>query len=176
MAGPMTISAIRAMVKEKAAFAELHAQVEQCTRKEGSNGKPFWELRLRDATDSLILRVWSDSPNVPVCESLESSAGVAVEAEFYQNGQFGMDARRWELRRLYPEESTTLFGGSKLNVLRSTRIIDTLSKPSQRLPIHASRRWENCFSNFTARDSAASAAARHNYHARREACSSILRR
>ena len=53
MAGAMTIAAIRGEAKEKSVFAELHAQVEQCTKKEGSNGKPFWELRLRDAGDAL---------------------------------------------------------------------------------------------------------------------------
>ncbi len=75
----MTIAGVRAMAKEKAAFAELHAQVEQCSKKEGSNGKPFWELKLRDATDNLTLRVWSDSPNVPVCEALTDADSVAVE-------------------------------------------------------------------------------------------------
>jgi len=113
MAGAMTISAVRGAAKDKAMYAELHAQVEQCTRKEGSNGKPFWELRLRDASDSLTLRVWSDSPNVRVCEELDDADCVAVEGEFYVNGGFGLDARRWELRRLMPEERATLFEGSE---------------------------------------------------------------
>lgn len=108
----MTIAAVRAQAKERTGFAELHAQVEQCSKKEGSNGKPFWELKLRDATDALTLRVWSDSPNVPLCESLADAECVAVEGEFYQNGSFGLDARRWELRRLFPEEREALFSGS----------------------------------------------------------------
>jgi 3'-5' exoribonuclease len=167
MAGPMTISAIRAMVKEKAAFAELHAQVEQCTRKEGSNGKPFWELRLRDATDSLILRVWSDSPNVPVCESLESSAGVAVEGEFYQNGQFGMDARRWELRRLYPEESAALFGGSEAE---RSLLDEDYRHVEQTIAEVADPRLQalgKLFLELYGTRFRRSAAARHNHHARR---------
>ncbi len=113
MAGVMTIAAIRGVVKEGPAFAEVHAQVEQCTKKEGSNGKPFWELRLRDAADALTLRVWSDSPNVRVCEALEDADCVAVEGEFYVNGAFGVDARRWELRRLPPGERAALFEGGE---------------------------------------------------------------
>jgi 3'-5' exoribonuclease len=108
----MTIAAVRTQAKEKTGFAELHAQVEQCAKKEGSNGKPFWELKLRDATDNLTLRVWSDSPNVAVCESLDDADCVAVEGEFFQNGQYGVDARRWELRRLFPDEREALFAGS----------------------------------------------------------------
>lgn len=108
----MTIAAVRAQAKEKAGFAAVHAQVEQCAKKEGANGKPFWELKLRDATDALTLRVWSDSPNVPVCESLTDADCVAVEGEFFQNGQYGLDARRWELRRLFPDEREALFAGS----------------------------------------------------------------
>ena len=43
--------------------ARVHAQIEEIGRREASNGKPFWEIRLRDAGDSMTLKAWSDSPN-----------------------------------------------------------------------------------------------------------------
>lgn len=163
----MTISAIREAAGGAPKFAELHAQVERCTKKEGSNGKPFWELRLRDASGSLVLRVWSDSPNVPVCESLEDTACVAVEGEFYINGAFGLDARRWELRRLHPDEREALFAGSEAE--RSAvaqdyefleRTVAALEEP--RLKALSERFLEMFGARFRR-----AAAARVNHHARR---------
>ena len=163
----MTIAAVRAQAKERAGFAELHAQVELCAKKEGSNGKPFWELRLRDATDNLTLRVWSDSPNVPVCESLTDADCVAVEGEFYQNGQFGVDARRWELRRLFPEEREALFAGSEEeramvgeDYAYIERAVAGIADP--RLMALAQRFLEGHGARFQR-----AAAARVNHHARR---------
>jgi len=163
----MTIAGMRAMAKEKAAFAELHAQVEQCAKKEGSNGKPFWELKLRDATDTLTLRVWSDSPNVPVCESLTEVDCVAVEGEFFQNGQYGVDARRWELRRLFPDERETLFAGSEETRIKVDQdysyIESTVGKITDpRLLALVQRFLETAGSRFKR-----AAAARVNHHARR---------
>jgi 3'-5' exoribonuclease len=167
MAKAMTIAAVRAMAKEKAAFAELHAQVEQCAKKEGSNGKPFWELKLRDATDNLTLRVWSDSPNVPVCEALTDVDCVAVEGEFYQNGQYGVDARRWELRRLFPDEREALFAGSEEERAKTDedfayieRTVAAIGDP--RLRALSQKFLETAGARFRR-----AAAARVNHHARR---------
>lgn len=167
MAGPMTIAAIRGGAKEKNLFAELHAQIEQCSKKEGSNGKPFWELRLRDASDSLTLRVWSDSPNRALCEELAEADCVAVEGEFYVNGSFGLDARRWELRRLYPEERVALFEGGEAERARADeefafieRTVAEIRDP--RLRALAQRFLETMGARFRR-----AAAARFNHHARR---------
>lgn len=163
----MTISAIRGATAEQAIRAELHAQVERCLRKEGSNGKPFWELRLRDAGGSLILRVWSDSPNVAVCQSLEDADCVSVDGEFYVNGSFGLDARRWELRRLYPDERAALFAGSdeeqaavEENFAFIEGIISELGDP--RLKALSEKFLETVGARFRR-----AAAARVNHHARR---------
>ncbi|MDD5201025.1 MAG: HD domain-containing protein [Terrimicrobiaceae bacterium] len=163
----MTIAAIRGAVKEKPAFAELHAQVEQCTKKEGSNGKPFWELRLRDASDALTLRVWSDSANVRVCESLEDADCVSVEGEFHLNGSFGLDARRWELRRLMPDERTALFEGSEAERAAVDEDYASVERAAAglrdpRLRALAARFLETGGARFRR-----AAAARMNHHARR---------
>jgi 3'-5' exoribonuclease len=167
MAGTLTIAAVRAAAKEKAFFGVLHAQVEQCSKKEGSNGKPFWELKLRDAGDALTLRVWSDSPNVPVCEGLDPTSCVAVEGEFYMNGAFGLDARRWELRLLYPDEKLALFEGSEeyrtaiaKDYADVERMVETIEDP--RLAALCRRYLEMCGQRFRR-----AAAARVNHHARR---------
>jgi 3'-5' exoribonuclease len=111
--------------------------------------------------------VWSDSPIVSVCESLGESDCVAVEGEFYQNGQFGLDARRWELRRLYPEEREALFGGNSEERARVeedyeflARTVATIRDP--RLRALAERFLESCGTRLKR-----AAAAKVNHHARR---------
>ena len=167
MSAPQTIAALRAGSKEKALFAELHAQVEQCTKKEGSNGKPFWELRLRDATDALTLRVWSDSPNVKLCEVLGECEAVAVEGEFYVNGGFGLDARRWELRRLLPDERTALFGGGEAERARVEEDFQCLVRAVAAIADPRLRALGERFLETGGARLRRAAAARVNHHARR---------
>src|SRR5882724_1317872 len=108
--GRKTISQIRAEARAGALGARVHAQIEEIGRREASNGKPFWEIRLRDACDSMTLKAWSDSPNFSVCEELERGMPVALEGEFSLTG-FGLDARRWSLHPLREHEAQDLFDG-----------------------------------------------------------------
>ncbi len=162
-----TIGELRGAAKAESVAAVLHAQLEELKRKEGSNAKPYWELRLRDASDVLTLRVWSDSPNFRVCEALECGDCVSVEGEFYVNGSFGLDAKRWELARLSVPDRVALFAGSAVDraaverdylFIRET--IDGLRDPRLRA---LGLRF---FDAFGVRFSRA-AAARVNHHARR---------
>jgi 3'-5' exoribonuclease len=91
--------------------ARLRAQVEEAARRESSAGKPYFELRLRDASGALVLRAWSDTPAFEACRNLQAGAAIEVEGEFFLNGSFGLDARRWRVRALDPEETSALYAG-----------------------------------------------------------------
>lgn len=108
-----TIAEIRQETKSGALGARLHGQIEELTRKESTNGKPYYELRLRDATDSLLLRAWSDTPAFDQCCDAGSGDPVEIEGEFLVNGNFGLEARRWKFRPLTPDEAAALFEGSE---------------------------------------------------------------
>ena len=84
--------------------ARVHAQIEEIARRDASNGKPFWEIRLRDAADAMTLKAWSDSANFAACKEFEPEMAVEVEGEFSLTG-FGLDARRWVLRPLSADEA-----------------------------------------------------------------------
>jgi len=92
--------------------ARVHGQVDEIIRKDSANGKPFWELKVRDASDVLVLRAWSDTPAFSSCEEIVRGDCVEIEGEFYINGTFGMDARKWRVRGLSPGESQALFAGT----------------------------------------------------------------
>jgi 3'-5' exoribonuclease len=108
--GRRTISQIRAEARAGTLGARVHAQIEEVVCRQASNGKPFWEIRLRDASDSMTLKAWSDSPNFPSCEQFKCGMSVAVEGEFSLSG-FGLDARHWSLRPLSEQEASDLFNG-----------------------------------------------------------------
>lgn len=106
----LTIAQIRAEARAGSLVARVHAQVDETVRREDRNGKPFWEIKLRDAGDSLSLKAWNGSPQFPIAEELEKGDAVQVEAEFALNS-FGLDAQRWTMRPLRKEEIAELFEG-----------------------------------------------------------------
>lgn len=163
----LDIVSLRSRTKGAPAHARLHAQAEEVTRKDSANGKPYFELRLRDGNGSLTLRAWNDTPAYAACEALPCGAAVEVEGEFYQNGSFGLDAKRWSVRALEPDEAAALFAGdeeaqantaAQLKFLEET--VSSLADPRLKGLCSAFLR------DFGPRFSRA-AAARMNHHARR---------
>jgi 3'-5' exoribonuclease len=162
--GRKTISQIRAEARAGSLAARLYAHIEEIARREASNGKPFWEIRLRDATDAVTLKAWSDSPSFPICEELQRGIAVGVEGEF-SLGAFGLDARRWTLRVLQENEVRELLEGSEAEQAAAQadfeltwRQIRSLSDPRLRALAEA------FVTEFGSRFRRA-AAARHNHHA-----------
>lgn len=92
--------------------AVVRGQVEEVTRKDSANGKPYWEVKLRDQSDVMTLRAWSDTPAFEACEGARRGDCVEVEGDFVMNGTFGLDARRWRMRVLADDEARELFQGS----------------------------------------------------------------
>ena len=108
----LTLQKIREAVQNGPAEARVHVQLETVAAKLTREQKPYCELALADAADRMTLRVWSDSPNYQTCDSMEGGEFVEITGEFYQHQQFGLDVRRWEVRRLTNEEKLLLLQGS----------------------------------------------------------------
>jgi 3'-5' exoribonuclease len=105
------IRALREQAGRQATAAAVLAQVESATRRDSANGKPFFEVRLRDAADTLLLRVWSDHQGYLYCESLQPGDVVGVEGEFAVHPTYGLEARRWRFFLPTPEEAEIFFAG-----------------------------------------------------------------
>jgi Predicted HD-superfamily hydrolase len=159
-----TIAQIRTEARAGTLGARIHAQVEEVVRKEDRNGKPYYELRLRDGTDSLSLKGWSNSPNFNACAELEKGDTVRVEGEFGLSS-YGLEAQRWVLRPLTPAETQELFEGdettraaNEADYATITTLVESLSDPRLRALAQA------FLDEFGPRFRRA-AAARHNHHA-----------
>ncbi|MDQ6808469.1 MAG: HD domain-containing protein [Verrucomicrobiota bacterium] len=91
--------------------ARVHVQVEAAAAKVTREQKPYCELALADAADRMTLRVWSDHPSYRACGSLDREDFIELSGEFYQHPQYGLEAKRWDVRALTAEEQQHLLQG-----------------------------------------------------------------
>ncbi len=107
-----TIAELRIETRAGVFAARLHAQVEDVIRREDRNAKAYWEVKLRDGTDLLSLKVWNGSPYFSFCEELEKGDTVQLEGDF-ATGAYGLEAQRWAIRSLLDDEEKALFDGDE---------------------------------------------------------------
>jgi 3'-5' exoribonuclease len=162
--GRKTISQLRAEARTGALVARVHAQIEEIVRKDASNGKPFWEVRIRDAADSMTLKAWSDSPSFSTCDGLERGMPVAIEGEF-SVGIFGLDAKRWSVLPLPENEAQELLQGGEAERAAALAEFDFILQKVNSLTDPRLRALTEAFlAEFGSRFRRA-AAARRNHHA-----------
>lgn len=164
MADLLTIAALRKELREDVASARVHAQIDDLIRKEDRNGKPYYELKLRDSGDNFSLKAWNNSPNFTRCEELTRGQAVEIEGDFAL-GSYGIDAARWNLRHLNDAEATELFAGDEASRITNdedfelvTQLVASIGDP--RLQALTA----TFLADFAARFRRA-AAARSNHHA-----------
>src|SRR5881227_3601354 len=111
--------------------ARVHVQVESATPKLTREQQPYCELTLADACDRMTLRVWSDHPAYKACSALNSESFVELTGEF-SSSQYGLDAQKWNVRPLTPQEKNELLQGpAELRAKQSADwqfILETLEK------------------------------------------------
>jgi 3'-5' exoribonuclease len=164
---PPTISQLRAACLSTPQSEKVWGQVDSLVKKDSSNGKPFWELKLRDAGDSLTLRAWSDTDAFRACEKLQRGDFLEVEGEFAMNGSFGMDAKRWRSRVLADAEVENLLVGGEEEVAaveRDASDVERLAGTLRDPRLHA---LVKLFLEEFGPKFRRAAAARHNHHAHR---------
>lgn len=164
---PPTISQLRAATLAAPQSAKVWGQADSLVKKDSSNGKPFWELKLRDGGDSLTLRAWSDTDAFRACEKLERGVFLEIEGDFAVNGGFGLDAKRWRLRTLEEGEVENLLAGGEEEaaaVQRDSAEVATLAGTMRDPRLHA---LVNLFLEEFGPRFRRAAAARHNHHAHR---------
>src|ERR1700719_328096 len=163
----MTLSEIRRAAQSRPVSARVHVQVESAAPKLTREQKPYCELSLADACDRMTLRVWSDHPAYKACGSLTNESFVELTGEFNSHSQYGLEAQKWTVRPLTPQEKNELLQGPA--ELRAKQNADwqfilegiaTISDPRLRTLCDA-------FVKELGERFRRTAAARKNHHARR---------
>tara|TARA_R110002096_G_scaffold24760_32_gene78081 strand:+ start:271 stop:1311 length:1041 start_codon:yes stop_codon:yes gene_type:complete len=108
----VSIRELRRRVTEAAQRFEIHAQVSSLVSKLSRGGKPFYELNLADAEDSLKVRLWDDSELFKQATGLSTGAFVSFGGEWVRNDPFGIEPRGGSLSPLPEEQKAALLEGS----------------------------------------------------------------
>lgn len=96
-----------------AAMCRTHAQLEKSLQKTTKTGNPFYELTFADAEETLVLRVWNNSPMFDTCAQLQEKGYYEVSGEFgLGNDGRSIDSRSWMARALSEREAEELLAGS----------------------------------------------------------------
>ncbi len=90
----------------------VRGQLEVARTKTAKNGNPFVELRLADAEATLTLRAWSDHPNFAEVQALKEGEFVEISGTWFEQPNFGLDAREWKARLLVQVEVDELLNGA----------------------------------------------------------------
>ncbi len=108
----VSIRELRRLATEIAQPFEIHAQVESLVSKTSRGGKPFFELKLADAEDSLKIRLWDDSALFQQIDNIRAGAFIGVESEWFRNDPFGIEPRGGTFKALGEEQIAALLEGS----------------------------------------------------------------
>ncbi len=91
----------------------FHAQLEKCLQKTTKTGNPFYEVNFADAEESLVLRVWNNTPMFDTCGQLSARSFYEVNGEFgLGNDGRSIDGKKWTVRALNEEETAEVLAGS----------------------------------------------------------------
>ncbi len=163
----ITLSQLKQVAGQAPQPYRIHAQVDARLEKSTSNGSPFFEVKLVDAGDSLVWRVFDNNPLFHEVGNLKPGHFVELAAQWLDAGKYGIEPRQPQFRLLNDAEKATLLAGDPSQVIRQKQ--DYADLEAMTLGIHDPRLRGIC-SLFLERHGERfkrTAAARENHHARR---------
>lgn len=107
----LTITQLKRAASDGRVEARIFAQVEAVSRKDASNGKPYFEMTFSDGEARCTLKAWNDSSGFSYCERAGAGGFVEITGEF-ATSKFGLESQSWKLRDLRAEERDALLSGS----------------------------------------------------------------
>ncbi|MEM6279005.1 MAG: HD domain-containing protein [Verrucomicrobiota bacterium] len=113
----MEQTSLRELKQQAAAVpiqAVLHVQLEKCLQKTTKTGNPFYEVTFADAEESLLLRVWNNTPMFSFCSELRDRQFYEITGEFsLGNDGRSIDGKNWSVKALGEEETAKVLAGSE---------------------------------------------------------------
>lgn len=163
----LSLSQLKQVAGPTAQPYRIHAQVDAKIEKTTSQGSPFWELKLADASDSLVWRVFDNSPAFAKLRDLKRGDFIEISAQWIDTGKYGLEPKQPVLRSLSEGEVSLLLNGSEELALKQRtdyadilHFVDDVTDP--RLKALCLLFLEKHADRFRR-----AAAARENHHARR---------
>ncbi len=162
----ISISSLKEQAGEVPLIASVNAQLQSRAVKATKGGKPYFDLVFADATGSLSLKIWSDTPLHSDAEKLALNTIMRLEGEWTQN-QYGINGSGVTWLRLDDEAIADFLAGDPALRRKQEKdfadiemLCGSLSDP--RLSRLCAHFFESMGERFRR-----TAAARRNHHARR---------
>ena len=95
----LSLRQVRQATVDSPCQAAVQLQVERVQVKPTKSGSEYLELKLADAEDHLVMRVWGDAPGFPAARALATGAFIAIAGE-WSSGTYGLEPKQWTLRLL----------------------------------------------------------------------------
>ncbi len=106
----VSITQLRQVANQSPQPYRLHLQVESRIEKTTSAGSPFFEVKLVDAADSFIWRVFDNNPLFQDVARLARNAFIQLAGQWVE-GKYGLEPRQVQWRLLADEETSALLLG-----------------------------------------------------------------
>jgi 3'-5' exoribonuclease len=162
----LTLTQLRQVANASPQPYRIHAQVESRLEKATSSGSPFFEIKLADAGDSFVWRVFDNNPLFQDVSKLARNTFIQLAGQWV-DGKYGLEPRQVQMRVLSEDETSTLLLGDPDLAARQqadyadiVAFVDSIRDP--RLLGLCSAFLERHGERFRR-----SGAARRNHHARR---------
>jgi 3'-5' exoribonuclease len=106
----ITITQLRQVANPTPQPYRLHLQIESRIEKATSSGSPFFEVKLVDAADSFIWRVFDNNPLFQDASKLARNTFIQLAGQWVE-GKYGLEPRQVQMRMLAEDETSTLLLG-----------------------------------------------------------------
>ncbi len=107
----LSLTQLKQVASTAAQPYRIHAQIDSRVEKTTSQGSPYFEIKLADAGDSLLWRVFDNSPAFEQARALKRGDFIELAASWIDTGKYGLDPKQPRARQLSDEESRTLLNG-----------------------------------------------------------------
>lgn len=107
----LTLTQLRQVAGPSPQPYRVHVQVDARTEKQTSQGSPYYELKLADAAESIVWRIFDNNPLFAEARMLPRGAFIELAAQWVDTGKYGLEPRQPRFRHLSEEEKASLLGG-----------------------------------------------------------------
>ncbi len=146
--------------------ASVAVQLAKITTRQTASGKPFIDLEVADATDSIRLKIWSDTDAFEFCQSAGDSELCLLDGEFFVN-DFGVNINRPSLSYLEDSQVDAFLQGSPERAQELEDLWDYLNTLFENLSDPRLRLLTTTVLNDLSEKWKRAGAARSYHHARR---------
>lgn len=106
----ITITQLRQIANQAPQPYRLHVQIESRIEKTTSSGSPFFEVKVVDAGDAFVWRVFDNNPLFQDVSKLARGGFIQLAGQWV-DGKYGLEPRQVQMRALSQEETSTLLLG-----------------------------------------------------------------